>query len=255
MTRKTGYLVSLATSALIWLAAYLIITNTPLLMLLVRVPALTASIFLGTLLVDLFGHMIAYRLYGIETKLTFFMLGEAIHPIEKHEYRKKRENWAHLARIQLSGAMANLLFIFIALIFSVAKILDYHHFVQIVLINCLFMISSLIPLWELDGGRFAKLLFDSTPKRHDMGRALMMISCLSFLFLVAYLQLYPVFLYVLLIYITGLLYAAVSSKRRASKSPRAISKKERHQLTAFYLTLVIIPIILLLVIRFKHLPY
>lgn len=134
-------------------------------------PWFAASIVMISIAVHELGHQLMMERNGLRTTLFFaVILGGAV-PHKPDQL--KQLSWNQQASIYLAGVIGNVLVVVAGwLLFSVG-VLSGEHASQIANVNGLLIMWNLVPWAIFDGGRFAKILFNSIPEDRDLRQVLL----------------------------------------------------------------------------------
>lgn len=138
----------------------------------VEEPFFLATILILSIVIHEIIHLIFLEAKGIKSTLIFLVVMGGAVPHRSHQHKILSLPWSTLAAIYLSGVCGNYLVILGASILLLFGRLTTHHFEQIVNLNALLVMYNLWPVWKLDGGHFAKLLFNSISEDRDMNYAI-----------------------------------------------------------------------------------
>ncbi len=141
-----------------WLAGVLKLSN----------PEFLANILLLSVIVHEIGHWIVLETSGIPTHLIFLVvLGGAV-PDPKYKAALNSLDWSNKALIYMAGVSMNVLLMVIVLVMYLMDNISSVQTQQIVNLNGILIFFNVLPIGIFDGGRFAKVLFDSIPEDLDI---------------------------------------------------------------------------------------
>ncbi len=138
-----------------------------------QMPIFMASMILTSVLIHEFGHWVAMEMNGVRAHVFIAVIVGGTVP--EDESRMKSLSWAKQSVITLAGPAGSLLVVALAVIMNYAGMLDDLSMSRIANANGALLLFNLIPIGPLDGGRFAKLLFDSVPEQKDWLYALTIV--------------------------------------------------------------------------------
>lgn len=160
MGRLTSLLVLIVSGAISWGAYYGIAIWFES-----QIPVFMATALFVSLLVHEIGHWLALEAYGIRAFMFFaVLLGGAVPQDTK---KLKTLPWSKQVVITLAGPAGNVAVVLGAVVLQQLGYLTGDELSRITNINGALIAFNLVPISILDGGRFAKYLFDSIPERRD----------------------------------------------------------------------------------------
>lgn len=162
MKRFIGLVVAVATAALNWWVFYSIAVHFHS-----QDPWFMATALLASVVVHELGHLSVLEANGIRTYLVFLViLGGAI-PDPSQKARLNHLPWNTKALIYLAGVFGNTLVIIAGLVMMANDAITPQQYQSLVNLNAVLILFNLFPVFIFDGGRFAKVLFDSIPEDKD----------------------------------------------------------------------------------------
>jgi hypothetical protein len=116
-------------------------------------------------------HLIAFETFGVKTHIfVFIIIGGAV-PDPEYRHILEKCSAAKKATVYLAGIGGNLLIVIVSWLLLGLDAIDRETFGRIASLNGNLVLFNLLPIWTLDGGRFAGLLFDSIPESLDASYA------------------------------------------------------------------------------------
>jgi len=162
INRIIGYLIAIATAAMTYWIFYIIAsffgaTN----------PHFIASALTAAMVVHEIMHLIALESNGIPSLMFFLVVIGGASPFPKYASKFKKLPWERQAIVALAGVIGNFIVMLGTCFLTYCNYITYSDFLRIVNMNGVLILWNLFPLWIFDGGRFAKLLFDSISEDKD----------------------------------------------------------------------------------------
>ncbi len=188
----------------------------------------------GMLLISIslheFGHWLVMQEYGLRPYLVILVVIGAAAPRDTEAY--DRLNRRQLATILLMGPMANFVLVIAGLCMA-----NYTEWVAygnaLASINAALIVFNLLPFGWLDGGQFAKLLFDSVNEVTDRRISLIGTGIAALIATVAvatgYFSLYPALM------VMGLLRASSKDNPIAWRESRSMSSNRSWTMFAIWI--------------------
>jgi Zn-dependent protease len=162
MKRFIGYVVAAITAALNWWVFYTVAVHFHS-----QDPWFMATALLVSVVVHELGHLSVLEWNGIRTYLVFLVvLGGAI-PDSKQRTKFNELPWNTKAALYLAGVFGNLLVVAGGLLLYWTGHLTEQQCLSLAYLNGTLVLFNLLPITLFDGGRFAKVLFDSVPESRD----------------------------------------------------------------------------------------
>ncbi|OGL61158.1 hypothetical protein A2752_01785 [Candidatus Uhrbacteria bacterium RIFCSPHIGHO2_01_FULL_46_23] len=150
--------------------------------------ALTATVLLFSIFFHELCHAVVLESSGVKTLMVFMAVGAGVMPVPQAVARYKDLHSSRMAAVTLAGVTGNLVIALAATAMKSAGILNASWTDWIRLTNAGLIGLNLLPAGTLDGGRFARLLFDSVSEDHDyrfarlMGAVIMLAVGLTIAF-------------------------------------------------------------------------
>jgi len=166
MKRSTGLVIAVITAGISLISYYYIAR-----WLHVVDPWFTAWTLLIAIVVHEVCHLIAFESFGIKTHVFFLVILGGALPDPKYQHIFEKCSSAKKATVYLAGIGGNLIIILVSWLLFGLDVIDRETFGRIANLNGNLVLFNLLPLWTLDGGRFAGLLFDSIPESQDASYA------------------------------------------------------------------------------------
>jgi Zn-dependent protease len=166
MKRSTGFIIAIVTAILSLISYYYIAQ-----WLHVVDPWFTAWVLLIAIMVHEMGHLIAFEAFGIKTHIFFLVILGGALPDPKYQHIFEKFSSTKKATIYFAGIAGNLAIVLVSWLLFGLDAIDRETFGRIANLNGNLVLFNLLPLWTLDGGRFAGLLFDSIPESQDTSYA------------------------------------------------------------------------------------
>ncbi|PIU42610.1 MAG: hypothetical protein COS98_02040 [Parcubacteria group bacterium CG07_land_8_20_14_0_80_35_11] len=172
MNRWIGYTIATATAVMTYFVFYYIAslfgaTNPQFIAI-----ALTVAMIVHEIM-----HLIAIEANGIPAQMFFLVIIGGAMPLLGQESKYKKLSWERQAIIALAGVTGNFIVILSAFLLSQSNYLAFNDFLRILNLNGVLILWNLFPLWIWDGGRFAKLLFNSISEDEDTKYKYAMLVC------------------------------------------------------------------------------
>lgn len=130
-------------------------------------PAFTASLLLFSAVIHELSHWSLMELNGVRAHIFFATIFGGAIPDRRYADRLAKLGWSNLAAIYLAGVGGNLAIILGTFLLYWPGWLAYGELLKVWNLNGTLILLNLIPIGMLDGGRFAKILFDSIPEKRD----------------------------------------------------------------------------------------
>lgn len=151
-------------------------------------PEFMATVTLGSLVLHELGHQAVLEYYGVPCHVFFAVIFGGAMPDLKYGIEKfKNMNWHNTAKFSLAGVAANTLIIVASYILYQLNTLTWDSANRIINLNASLVMVNMIPVGTLDGGRFAKAFFDSSPEKDDERYAMMIGYTVIFASMLVYL--------------------------------------------------------------------
>ncbi|MFH0874090.1 MAG: site-2 protease family protein [Candidatus Komeilibacteria bacterium] len=198
-------------------------------------PSFLATIVVVSVLGHELGHAFFMERYGLRTRifLLVFIGGAVIDP-----KKMAKLSWSKQSNILLAGVCVNFLLGVIGLLLGLFGIITISTASMFALVNGSMIIWNLIPVGLFDGGRLAKLLFNSIPEHDDLRVA----RYLSRAVLPAFIGLFACAVIDMIIPMTlmvwGFGYQATHDDPEGSYNPLAMTREDVSRLSWIYLLLV-----------------
>ncbi|MFC1662719.1 hypothetical protein ACFL04_00955 [Patescibacteria group bacterium] len=234
-SRVIGLVVALVTAAANWLVFYWVAVKfgSP-------APEFIAWIVLLSVVLHEIGHLIVLEANGIKTYLVFLViLGGAI-PDPKHKDKYLGLPHHTLAQIYLAGVTLNLLMVLGSVVLYWLGDISARELGQITNLSGIMILFNLLPIWIFDGGRFAKIFFDSSPEDKDTGYVIKFTAIIGVVFFLLTLLTEYSFIFSLLLLFWGLHFRANHDDPMGSHSKQAMSKKQLKGWAYYYAALMIL---------------
>jgi Zn-dependent protease len=130
-------------------------------------PTFMAWALLSSIIVHELGHLVMLEVNGIRTYLFFAVILGGAMPAPSLKPKLDKLCWNSKAGIYLAGVIGNCLAVLVAGLLSASGYLTEQQYLSVVNLNGLLILYNLVPWFIFDGGRFAKVLFDSVPEHLD----------------------------------------------------------------------------------------
>ena len=233
MNRVIGYVIAIATAIMTYFAFYGISSFFGS-----ENPHFIASALTIAMIIHESAHLIAFEVNKIPAMMLFLVILGGARPLPKYDSKFKQLPWERQAIIMLAGVIGNFAVILGAYLCSQYNYLTYNDFLRISNMNGLLILWNLFPLWIYDGGRFAKLFFDSVSEDSDMKYAIV----LGAIFIGVLITLSIIwgkfeFIYVWL-FLFGIQHKATRDDPYGSENPKAIPKSHQKWWAALYLLII-----------------
>lgn len=240
--RLLSVAIAVATAALNWLIFWKIANLFPS----IKNSLFIANILIVAIIVHELGHFIVLEASGIRTHLIFAVIfGGAI----SSKRQLNQLPWSRCALMSLAGVMGNALLVISSIILYLVGILTSTQLSQIVNLNGALILWNLMPLWILDGGRFAKVIFDSLPEGRDTAYVYKIWIPFSIVALIAGALSGHLFLINAFLIQIGLHRRADYDDPKGSTDPQAITENQVKKLTNLYLGLLTSAVVMLAITR------
>ena len=169
--RLIGYLIAIATGALTYWIFYAISSyfGAPN-------PHFIASALLVAMVIHEVLHLIALEINGIPAFTFFLVIIGGASPLPNYTSKYEQLSWERQASVVLAGVIGNFLVMVGAYFLSQGNYIAYADFLKILNLNGVLVLWNLFPLWIFDGGRFAKILFNSISESEDTKYAIGLIT-------------------------------------------------------------------------------
>lgn len=162
MKRLIGITIAVVTAILNWWAFYYIAVHFGS-----QNPWFMATSLLTAIVIHELGHWIVLEISGIRTYLIFLVILGGALPDPSLKRRHDALPWGRQAFINLAGVLGNVLMVFGAFVLRVLGYISDRELLSIANLNGSLILYNLFPLFIFDGGRFAKVLFNSVPEDKD----------------------------------------------------------------------------------------
>jgi len=162
MSRAKGFLITAVTSVFTWIVFYQIG-----LWYQSDAPVWKASILIASVIIHEIFHMIFMEKNGIKAHMFVLVVIGGAYPDKKDRDKMKLLPWSRRAGIVLAGVVGNVVFVAAAAFAYWAGQISQTQLSQIANLNGSLILYNMIPFWILDGGQFAKILFNSSPESQD----------------------------------------------------------------------------------------
>lgn len=176
MSRVASLALFVVTGIISWLAYIGIAT-----WLEITDPQFIGTAVISSVLVHEIGHWMFMEYYGIRAHIFFAIIFGGAVPEDTEKYDDLP--WIKKSTILLAGPGGNVVVVVVGVLLYLIEVIDGDQLGRLVNINGGLISLNLIPFGILDGGRFAKLLFDSVPERYD-DRYLATITIVSTLMII-----------------------------------------------------------------------
>ena len=227
--RIVGVTIAAVTAILNWYAFYWIAVKFGS-----HAPAFMATSTLIAIVAHELCHLAVMERYGVMTHLVFLViLGGAVPDLNCNQQLDSLK-WGQLANISMAGVAGNLVVGLAAIVLYQLGGLTAAEMGSVVNLNGILIFSNLIPFGIFDGGRFAKVFFNSVPEAEDHAYVLwigMILVPLAFILLFIYKQDVVTMLGLLL---WGLSFRAKNDDPRGSRSPLAMTRMQQVYWAAAY---------------------
>lgn len=134
-------------------------------------PTWVASALLISVVFHELCHWAMMEKNGIKAHVIFLVIIGGAFPDPSGTEHFRALPWGTRTAIFLAGVIGNLALACGALLLAWVGLLSDKHLGQFVQLNAGLILFNLLPFGILDGGRFAKLLFDSVPEERDLAFA------------------------------------------------------------------------------------
>lgn len=207
-------------------------------------PQWVASALLLSVAVHEACHWAMMEKYGVKAHVFFLViLGGAI-PDKTGIKRLDSLSWSKHSAIVLAGVIGNLALVVGAFALSVFGLMSDKHLGQFVQLNAGLILFNLLPFGILDGGQFAKLLFNSLPEARDLvyARVIAIGAMVGSLACMISFRNFPAIIQMLFAF--GAYTGAVRDDPTGSHDRRAMDLASCRRWTAVYLGLIVISMLL-----------
>jgi Zn-dependent protease len=162
MSRTTGLIVAVISSLVSWVVYYLFLAHYQY-----PEPVFLATILLVAIVAHELCHVLAMERCGIKTHFFIGAILGGAFPDPKYARRFQQLRWEDIAGITLAGVCGNILMMLATAMLWMGNVLTDASMSRILNLNAGLIAFNLLPLGILDGGRFAKALFDSVEEHLD----------------------------------------------------------------------------------------
>lgn len=186
------------------------------------------------------GHLVAFEAFGIKARMFFLVILGGAMPERGYEDRFKRlPAWKNMT-IVLAGVVGNIAAVLGCAVACALGVMGKDSFLRVVELNGGLIFLNLLPIWNLDGGRFASILFDSIPESQDRAY-LNMLSVMTVGIMIAIMiSTQKVFLVPAFLMVWGLKKKSEEDDPTGSKKPGALKAKQRLFWIGAYVALIAI---------------
>ncbi len=198
------------------------------------------------------GHLIAFEINGIPSRMIFLIVMGGTSPIlERDNRRFDRLSWAKQSGAILAGVMGNIAIIIGALILCQTHFIAQNEFLKIVNLNALLIFWNLLPIGKFDGGHFSKMLFNSVAENRDTKFEIGLILWFSLTMIIIGILCGKFSFINFWLFSWGIHIRAKTDDLRGSYDHRAIPRKHQKWWAILYLLLMSTALILMYVVPQK----
>jgi len=198
-----------------------------------------ATMLAGGLVIHEYGHKLAMNFYGIRAHLIFLVILGGASPDYRDKQRYERLDYQKKSVIYFAGVIGNFIAMLIGLILYHLDPISYDIALRNVNLNAILVFYNIFPIWITDGGRFAKLFFDSTPEHMDQAWIYRIGIPIAMAAIFITIITPEFFLVTITVMFWGLHFQATHDDPDGCFSPLALNKPQRHKWAIFYLALFI----------------
>ncbi len=196
-----------------------------------------------SILVHECGHMLMFELNGIKTRMFFAVILGGVTPVGQDVKKYIRLPWSQQAAIALAGVIGNCLVIAGSWLFYGVGVLTATEASVITNLNCSLIMFNLIPFSILDGGRFAKILFDSVPEWKDFAVVRLITTVVMITMGITMLVTGKIYSFTALLMFFGLKRQATHDNPLGSHNRRAMTTQQQNLWITIYCVLIMIGIL------------
>lgn len=232
--RFGGYLIAITTAALNYAVFYFVAK-----LLGSTIPHFIAGALLSAIVVHEIGHLLAFEANGIPAKMFFAVLIGGAAPFKGYESKFKQLSWSRQAGIMLAGVTGNFVVMLGAFLIYKFGYLTCNELLRVMSLNAILIFWNLVPVWIFDGGRFAKILFNSIDEKRDK-RFVLVITVFFFVTVLMLCFFSDKFLIVnACLLFWGLHYQSKHDDPAGSYSQKAISRSHQKWWATLYVIMLI----------------
>jgi len=182
-------------------------------------------------------HLITLEANGIPSFTFFLVIIGGASPIPKYSAKFKQLSWERQAGIFLAGALGNFVVILGAFILTQGNYITFNDFLKLLNLNGVLILWNLFPLWIWDGGRFAKIIFNSLAEDLDTKYeiALLVSFCTLVILLIAFGQLNFIHFW---LFFWGLHWQSTHDEPYGSENPKAIPESHLKWWAVLFLIMI-----------------
>lgn len=208
-------------------------------------PVFFATSVIVSVLVHELGHWLVFEKNGIKTHLVFLVVLGGASPWSEYAKRLKNLPWSTHAAVALAGVMGNLAVVVGGWLVYLFGYLTWDQWSRLANLNGELILYNMLPFGILDGGRFAKLLFNSVPEWEDGKVMLRMTATIGLLILMIALFSPERFMLTFWLFFWGLHFQSNHDDPNGSYSHLAMDRKQQERWAAVYLAMIFSGLILL----------
>ncbi len=240
LNRLESFLLAAFTAVANWVVFYLLAKHFNSVM---RIEM--ATMLIGGLVIHEIGHAIAMEYNGIRAHLIFLVILGGASPDKRDIKCYEKLHYQNKSCIYFAGVIGNLIAIIIGFVLYYLGIISFNLAMMNVNLNAVLIFYNIFPLWITDGGRWAKLFFDSTPEDLDFGWIFKIGIPIAMAAMFITILTPEIFLFTGPIMLWSLHFQATHDDPEGSYSPLALSPDQRKYWAIFYLIIFVLSMILL----------
>lgn len=222
-------------AAYYWAAGHMFHQTDPLFVSL----ALILSVFLHEV-----GHWVMLERNGIKSYMVFLVLLGGVLPNAAGRVKMKNLAWSKTAAVALAGVVVNYALAIGGVAMAKLGILSESQGLRFANLNAVLVIWNLIPVLGMDGQRFAKALFDSSPEEEDGAYARWIIGVVGISIVIAAFLFHQDFLIIYALFFFGAQHASTHDDPNGSTSRSAMNRATRNRACLVYLFLFAVSVII-----------
>lgn len=237
MNRFWVFVIGLVTLFLSWLAYFKVVDWFS-----IPDPISVATILAISIFIHELGHYVVIESYGVKCFMFFAVLIGGVGPQKSYVSKYKDFGWDKLAKISLAGVIGNLIAVVTGGLLYLLGHVSADDLNRIADINAGLIMWNLLPVGFLDGGKFARMFFDSSPEHLD-GQYFkkMTIAVVTTIIVITIITFKPFFLFAVL-FVNGLMKRANEDDEEGSRSKKAMTKKQLCIWGTVYIALIMVSI-------------